>query len=134
MARYEPCATTGRVPSLFLKAEHSSQGVGYASLGILIEDDRPCLFKEEPPVYLTFLLVVVRSTDDSLARSSSALALCALRVRASLLCMSSMSCQRAFCLRPISPSEDEQSIRTVRAHETRNNTMLPFSILYHITA
>ncbi|XP_014482457.1 PREDICTED: uncharacterized protein LOC106748452 [Dinoponera quadriceps] len=52
MARYEPRATAGRVPSLFLKAEHSSQGVGYAGLGISIEPSLPTTKKAS--VHLTF--------------------------------------------------------------------------------
>lgn len=63
MARYEPCATAGRVPSLFLKAEHSSQGVGYAGLGISIERDR--LQRRATGSFDFSRLVVARSTDDS---------------------------------------------------------------------
>lgn len=49
MARYEPRASTGRVPSLFLKAKHSLQGVGTADL------DTPgkYCYKESIPGLLT---------------------------------------------------------------------------------
>lgn len=66
MARYEPRATAGRVPSLFLKAEHSSQGVGYASLGISIEPPTT----KKASVHLTFPTPLSRARDDSCESSA----------------------------------------------------------------
>lgn len=79
MARYEPRATAGRVPSLFLKAEHSSQGVGYAGLGISIE---PPTTKKASKVHLTFptplgrrfLRIIARARRDVTSDDTFALA------------------------------------------------------------
>lgn len=63
MARYEPRASTGRVPSLFLKAKHSSQGVGAADL------DTPgkYCYKESIPGLLTLPLVSRRYSTRELS-------------------------------------------------------------------
>jgi len=105
MARYEPCATTGRVPSLFLKAEHSSQGVGYASLGIFMEGDR----LQRRATGLFDFPRGRRTTMILDRRASWHFALRRMVARSA----------------PISPSEDEQqSVHAVVHRDTRSNRCL----------